>query len=493
MCCPIVILRRQGDTKLFRKFEHLDSNWKTALGSSTNILINSCTEATYKETQACLRLNATPLKAAKTCYVSIIFETLFDFFHVLIISICNVRLFYSICLPILFVLSVACIQAVDINKNGFSDAWEHLYNADSMELLADLDGDSFSNLEESIAGTDPRDGSSQPSLIANIIQDDSGQIRLSFQSLQGKHYTVSNSLDLANYTAIHPAWLGDNAERIIQIQTEGTAQTTSPIRLQYWGNLSATSIQDLYDLETYPNSPDGSTCIQSADAPQLGAAGYGARMTLWFEPPNDGDYTFFLSSGGPAELYLHAREGLKSSSEKVAEILPAQTGLGPQEWETYGSQRSALQALEAESRYLLDLRFVSIISRQHAQLAWSGPGIDGIQPVSMEHLAPIYFHTSTRTGATLLEHDYDSSGQTGKLWPNITDIDDYVGGLSGNAERTNRVAGSNSDKRLSIGAGTNKHLYATWIFKMGEGAQSNYLLFMNGSKWAVFSTRPDLG
>ena len=265
-----------------------------------------------------------------------------------------------------------------------------MYNASSLVPNADDDGDSFSNLEECIAGTDPHDGSSHPKLIPNVIQDNPEQIELRFQSLQGKHYTVSNSLDLGSFTTIHPSWLGDNIERTLQIQTEGTAETTSPIRLQYWGNLSASSIQDLYNLETYPHSPDGNTGIQIADAPQLMAAGYGARMTFWCQPPDDGDYTFFLSSGGPAELYLHAREGLKSSSEKVAEILPAQTGLEPQEWETFSSQRSAIKPLEANGRYLLDLRFVSIITRQHAQIAWSGPGIDGIELISMEHLAPIF-------------------------------------------------------------------------------------------------------
>ena len=58
--------------------------------------------------------------------------------------------------------SHAPAQMIDRNGDGMSDVWEWLYNANGVSPTADPDGDGFSNLQESIAGTDPFNPNSFP-------------------------------------------------------------------------------------------------------------------------------------------------------------------------------------------------------------------------------------------------------------------------------------------------------------------------------------------
>ena len=58
--------------------------------------------------------------------------------------------------------SLARAQMIDLNGNGMSDVWEWTYNAVGVSPGADPDQDGFSNLQESIAGTDPFNSNSFP-------------------------------------------------------------------------------------------------------------------------------------------------------------------------------------------------------------------------------------------------------------------------------------------------------------------------------------------
>lgn len=49
-------------------------------------------------------------------------------------------------------------SARDVNGDGMSDIWQRLYGAGGLEAAGDEDGDGRTNLEESLAGTDPFDG-----------------------------------------------------------------------------------------------------------------------------------------------------------------------------------------------------------------------------------------------------------------------------------------------------------------------------------------------
>ena len=57
-------------------------------------------------------------------------------------------------------LSSNCWAIVDTDGDGMSDVWEKLHGAEALLPSGNEDADTFTNLEESIAGTDPFDGTS---------------------------------------------------------------------------------------------------------------------------------------------------------------------------------------------------------------------------------------------------------------------------------------------------------------------------------------------
>ena len=213
---------------------------------------------------------------------------------------------------------------VDDNGNGLSDVWEQRYNGSALQLLADDDGDGFKNVEECIAGTDPFDSSDHPKLNPLIVEESTDEIELSFKTLTGKTYKLSHSSDLTSFDQLGADWPGDGNERALRIHTGGLSETISPIQLDFWANLPSATIDALYGLDGFPSPPDGSINYPKLEAPLFQSTGYGARLTTWITPPATGSYTFYLSAGGPSELYF--------DSTKIAEVLPTQAGIPLGEW-----------------------------------------------------------------------------------------------------------------------------------------------------------------
>ena len=96
---------------------------------------------------------------------------------------------------VVILLSTHSVNALDLDGDGMSDVWELIFGAQSLTAAADTDGDGFTNLEESRAGTNPFDPNSFPGLSAQFTAPDS--LSLSWASAAGKLYNVQGIDDLA--------------------------------------------------------------------------------------------------------------------------------------------------------------------------------------------------------------------------------------------------------------------------------------------------------
>jgi hypothetical protein len=94
------------------------------------------------------------------------------------------------------VLATSEIYALmfDMDQDGTDDAWELKFGlnpADRTDAIQDADGDGFTNLQEYLAGTNPRDPSSL--LRIETIQISSNTCRIRFTSAAGKHYRLERT------------------------------------------------------------------------------------------------------------------------------------------------------------------------------------------------------------------------------------------------------------------------------------------------------------
>jgi hypothetical protein len=92
--------------------------------------------------------------------------------------------------------ATASAQMVDLNGNGMSDIWEWFYSATNMSANADSDGDGMSNLQESVAGTNPFDSNSVPRISLFPVSDANGSIKMAAQP--GKLYQLQSVTNLGS-------------------------------------------------------------------------------------------------------------------------------------------------------------------------------------------------------------------------------------------------------------------------------------------------------
>ena len=83
---------------------------------------------------------------------------------------------------------------LDANTNGMSDVWEQTRNAVGLAPDVDSDGDGYSNLQESMAGTDPLDPNSYPKITAGSVVGTN--IVMNMPSVPGKLYQLQSCTSL---------------------------------------------------------------------------------------------------------------------------------------------------------------------------------------------------------------------------------------------------------------------------------------------------------
>lgn len=97
------------------------------------------------------------------------------------------------------VLSPLSVFALDGNGNSQSDVWEMVFGAAGLPPGGDADGDGWSNALESMAGTNPFDGTSRAQ--AEMTRGEEGPV-LSWPGLAGKRYEIRSSSDLAAWSPV---------------------------------------------------------------------------------------------------------------------------------------------------------------------------------------------------------------------------------------------------------------------------------------------------
>ncbi|MDZ7744650.1 MAG: DUF2341 domain-containing protein [Candidatus Saccharibacteria bacterium] len=147
-----------------------------------------------------------------------------------------------------------------------------------------------------------------------------------------------------------------------------------------YDGVAGTDIASLYAAPAFPNSPSSNQTISggSLEGPVNIDDTYGGRLSALICPPQDGDYTFWLSADDNAEL----RISTDVNPANVTTIASVPGWSGVDEWIMYPEQQSALVTLEADQYYYIEANYNEGAGGDHVQIGWTLPDTTVDRPIS---------------------------------------------------------------------------------------------------------------
>ena len=381
-----------------------------------------------------------------------------------------------------FLALMLSAPAVDLDLDGLSDVWEQSYGAQDLLPGDDTDGDAYTNLQESAAGTDPFDRSDFPRFEISALDPDNPPLDFTFPTKLGKLYQFGESQDLQTFNPFGPLMMGDGASQSLSLDTQSYLLSGN-VTQQFWANTSGNDLTSLTNLTAFPDSPDGESRLSSLVVPPLASSGFGFRLFTLITPPQTGDYSFFLSSGSSAQLFLSTDE-FTTNLSLVAQVLSGQS-IALDDFDSFENQRSAAITLTEGQHYFLEVHGLSAQPQSHCQVAWTGPGLTGTEIITAPHLASSTIESQSAN--ILLEHNYDDANQQGALLPNNAELVTAPAGMSGQAERVHDPV---NNVESEFFPSTNNHLFFSALVRVGP-TNENLSLFLKSEGNATEGPRID--
>lgn len=371
------------------------------------------------------------------------------------------------------VLTVSTSAIVDLNLNGLSDIWEQLYGQHSLVPENDDDGDGYTNLQESRAGTDPLDPADSPSIVVQRLPAGDDSFEITFNTKLGRSYNLEQTEDLTQFAPSPLSWLGTGAQRTLNVIENQQSTTQGPVIAQFWPNIA---YSDFSIFDTI-GAPSGIVHLPNFETKRLNTTGFVASYAARIKVPSTDNYTFYLSSSGPAQLCYYGESGW----EVLIELPEGQSSILPGEFERFPSQAMINPlALNQDDEVLMCVRYFATTPLQHAQVGWSTETNQKITQIGQEDLSEEFYEFEVIDSEDLLFHDYDTSGQDTLLWPQNTALVPGPEGMSGNAEYITGDPGANPlEKVIAFASQSTDHLYASWLFHLETGHEAIYLQFIN--------------
>ena len=207
------------------------------------------------------------------------------------------RLWFLLC----FIPGVdpARAQMIDLNGDGMSDIWQWVYNANGVSPGADPDGDGFSNLQESIAGTDPFNARSFPQISFTAYTATNFSVMI--QGALGKNYTL---LSGTNFSGTN--WV---------VETNQVARSGTNVTL----TVPAAPVMKFYRIAVSNVNSDGSGLMNDWEKYELGLD----PSNAWSNGQED-------ANGNPLSDYAYATNLLASQNViTIAATTPTATEPDP--------------------------------------------------------------------------------------------------------------------------------------------------------------------
>ncbi|MHC4583887.1 MAG: LamG-like jellyroll fold domain-containing protein [Planctomycetota bacterium] len=178
---------------------------------------------------------------------------------------------------------------------------------------------------------------------------------------------------------------------VLSLVFNASAQPTGQIMFEYWFDIGGVNVSDLTGAAGYPDSPDSGELRDKFEGPVDWLDNYGVRVRGFLYPPEDGDYTLWISGDDFIELYLSTDDD-PANAALIAEV-PGWTQY--LEWGKYPEQQSAPITLVAGQKYYIEALMKEAGGGDSVTAGWTGPGIgEELVVIDGAYLSPVPWNPS---------------------------------------------------------------------------------------------------
>ena len=103
---------------------------------------------------------------------------------------------------------------------------------------------------------------------------------------------------------------------------------------EVWKDLQGKEVKALTGYPYYPNDPSSIEIIENFDSPFNLLTNYGSRVKGYFIPPETGNFTFYLSAGKAAELWIALNDEDEKNLTKIVGLTSSK-GTAHNQWNKY--------------------------------------------------------------------------------------------------------------------------------------------------------------
>ncbi|HMP71997.1 MAG TPA: DUF1800 family protein [Kiritimatiellia bacterium] len=261
------------------------------------------------------------------------------------------------------------LAQIDHRGSGMSDVWEAAYGI-GLDPHADPDGDCFTNLEESIAGTNPHDPLCHPrATLISLQPPNRAEVR--FSTMPGIHYHLETSADFIEWLPVGQPVIGDGTPHNSMIEFDQTF-ILGGVSHSVWTGLTGHGVGLIKNYVSNSVPPSITGTLHRLDLPRSdpNQDQFGQYIRGWLLPPETGDYTLWIASDDQGELWLSP-----SSDPAAKQLIAGVPGWsGYREWNKYPEQQSTPRNFTAGQSYYFEAYQRESYGGDHLSIAWTLPG-----------------------------------------------------------------------------------------------------------------------
>lgn len=167
----------------------------------------------------------------------------------------------------------------------------------------------------------------------------------------------------------------------------GTEGASGRVLLEYWDGVEGKAITDLTSVAAYPNRPSGRSLVSTVSGLRGHGNNYGTRIRGYVRAPEDGTYTFYISSDNQAEVWLSS--DLTFGTRKKIAWIGEGEGVADGVWESAPHQVSAPVVLKKGAFYRIEVVHKQTFGEDRVDVGWKLPNGALERPVASGRLFPV--------------------------------------------------------------------------------------------------------